>query len=382
MRVILAAVAGTGFIGPIHVEAIRRLGHSVVGVLGSTPEKSRAAAAALGIEKGYKSFEELLLDPNVEVVHIATPNRFHSEQCKAALAAGKHVICEKPLAMTSVETVDLARLAKSHRELVTAVNYNVRFYPLCLEARERLKSGQCGEVYHVSGSYLQDWLLYPTDFNWRVLAQDGGDLRAVADIGTHWLDLITFITGLEVAEVCADLQTVHPIRKRPVGNTETFTGSRGEADREFLPVSVTTEDYGSVLLRFTNGARGCCTISQVTAGRKNSIRYEIACSNSALAWDSEKSETLHIGHRNQANETLSRDPALLSPGVRTYASYPGGHAEGFPDTFKQLYRCVYDAIATGIPNPLIPSFADGHREVLVCEAILKSQRSGSWERVG
>ncbi|HEV3383903.1 MAG TPA: Gfo/Idh/MocA family oxidoreductase [Gemmata sp.] len=382
MRVILAAVAGTGFIGPVHVEAVRRLGHRVVGILGSTAEKSQAAANALGIGKGYASFAELLSDPEVEVVHIATPNRFHGEQCKAALAAGKHVICEKPLAMNSVETAELVRLAKTHRELMTAVNYNVRFYPLCLEARERLRSGQLGEVYHVAGSYLQDWLLYPTDFNWRILARDGGDLRAVADIGTHWLDLVTFITGLEIAEVCADLRTVHPERQKPLGGTETFSGSASGSRETVVPVTVTTEDYGSVLLRFTGGARGCFTVSQVTAGRKNSIRYDIACGKSALAWDSEEPETLRIGHRDRANELLACDPAILSTGVRRYADYPGGHVEGFPDTFKQLYKAVYDAIATGIPNPLIPTFADGHREALICEAILKSHRSGKWEQVG
>jgi predicted dehydrogenase len=381
MRVILAAVAGTGFIGPVHVEAVRRLGHRVVGILGSTPEKSQAAASLLGIERGYSSFGELLADPTVEVVHIATPNRFHSEQCKAALAAGKHLICEKPLAMNPIETAELVRLAKTHRGLMTAVNYNVRFYPLCLEARERLQNGKAGEVYHITGSYLQDWLLHTTDFNWRILSRDGGDLRAVADIGTHWLDLVTFITGLEVEEVCADLRTVHPVRQQPVGSTETFSGSAGGSRVAVVPVTVATEDYGSILLRFTNGARGCFTVSQVAAGRKNSIRFEIACGNLALAWDSESSETLHIGHRDRANEILVRDPALLSPGVRRYTDYPGGHVEGFPDTFKQLYKAIYEVIATGVPNPLIPTFEDGHREVLICEAILKSHRSGKWEAV-
>jgi predicted dehydrogenase len=228
---------------------------------------------------------------------------------------------------------------------------------------------------------LQDWLLYPTDFNWRVLTEDGGELRAIADIGTHWLDLVTFITALEVAEVSADLHTVHPVRQRPTGNTETFSGSAGDGRRKAVPVTITTEDCGSVLLRFTNGTRGCLTVSQVMAGKKNSIQFEIAGSNSALAWDSEKPETLQIGYRNRANEVLTRDPGLLSPSVRPHANSPGGHVEGFPDTFKQLYRAVYESIATGIPNPVIPTFADGHRELLICEAILKSHRSGRWELV-
>ncbi len=380
MRIVGAAVAGTGFIGPVHVEAIRRLGHHVVGILGSTPEKSRAAADALGLEKGYGSFAELLADPAVEVVHVATPNRDHFGQVKAALAAGKHVICEKPLAMTSTETGELVRLAAANPHLVTAVNYNVRFYPLCLEARERVRSGELGEVFHVTGSYLQDWLLNPTDFNWRVQAEAGGELRAVADIGTHWLDLLTFITGLEVEAVCADLRTVHPVRHKPSGRSETFTRASGGD----IPVAVTTEDYGSVLLRFSSGARGCFTVSQVTAGRKNGLRFDIAASKAALAWDSEEPNLLHVGHRGRANEALTRDPALLSPAVRPYANYPGGHAEGFPDSFKQLYRAVYDAIpASGarqgtVLPALIPTFADGHREVLLCEAILRSHREQRW----
>lgn len=388
MRIRGVAVAGTGFIGPVHVEAVRRLGHRVVGILGSTPEKSRAAADALGLPTGYSSFEALLADPAAEVVHLATPNRLHFEQCKQALAAGKHVVCEKPLAMTSAETAELVRLAGEHPHLVTAVNYNVRFYPLCLEARERVRSGQLGEVLHVTGSYLQDWLLHPTDFNWRVLAEHGGDLRAVADIGTHWLDLVTFITGLEVEAVCADLRTVHPVRQKPVGGSETFTASAG-GGRSTEPVAVTTEDYGSVLVRFTTGARGCFTVSQVTAGRKNCIRFDIAGSKTALAWDSEEPNVLHVGHRDRANETLTRDPGLMTPAARRFADYPGGHAEGFPDTFKQLYRAVYAAIDSPREQPahagrsprLYPTFADGHREVLACEAILRSHREQRWVNV-
>ncbi|OWK46368.1 Gfo/Idh/MocA family protein [Fimbriiglobus ruber] len=223
MHSIGAAVVGTGFIGPVHVEALRRLGHVVVGVLGSTPAKSRAAAEALGVPNGYASFDELLADPSVRVVHLASPNRAHFEQCQAAIAAGKHVICEKPLAMTAEETAELVALAAA-ADVVTAVNYNVRFYPLVLDARERIRSGAVGDLFHVTGSYLQDWLLYPTDYNWRVSAADGGALCAVADIGTHWLDLACFITGLEIEAVCADLSTVHPVRQKPAGGVRRLQG--------------------------------------------------------------------------------------------------------------------------------------------------------------
>lgn len=386
MRVRGAAVAGTGFIGPAHVEAVRRLGHRVVGLLGSTLDKGRAAAAALGVPVAYPAFADLLADPAVEVVHLATPNRLHFEHAKAALAAGKHVVCEKPLAMTSAETAELVRLAAARPDLVAAVNYNVRFYPLCLEARERVRSGQVGDLFHVTGSYLQDWLLYPTDFNWRVLAEDGGDLRAVADIGTHWLDLVTFVTGLEVEAVCADLQTVHPERLRPAGGTETFIRSASGGREPAVSVPITTDDAGSILLRFRRAGgvsplspqpRGCVTVSQVTAGRKNLIRFDLAGSKSALAWESEEPNTLHLGYRGRPNESLTRDPGLLGDSARPFADYPGGHAEGFPDTLKQLLKAVYAAV-DGRPTDLYPTFADGHREVLLCEAILRSHREGGW----
>ena len=377
-----SAVVGTGFIGPVHVEALRRLGRPVVGILASSPEKGRAAAAALGILRHYNDYEELLADPAAGVVHLASPNRLHFEQCRQAIAAGKHVICEKPLAMTAAETAELATLAE-HAPVATAVCYNVRFYPLCLEVKQRIARSDLGTIFHVPGSYFQDWLLYDTDFNWRVLAEEGGALRAVADIGTHWLDLITSITGLKVESICADLRTFLPVRRRPKGSVETFQAKLGSS-RDAEPVPITTEDYGSVLLRFRGGITGSFTVSQVAAGRKNCLRYEIAGSKAALAWNSERPNELWVGHRDRANELLLRDPSLLAPKVRRFTNYPGGHNEGFPDTFKQLFRVVYEYIETSdwkAPRPF-PTFADGHREVLICEAILQSHRERRWVEIG
>jgi predicted dehydrogenase len=372
------AIAGTGFIAPVHLEALRRLARPVIGILGSSPEKSRTAAQTLDVPKAYESYEELLADREVGVVHVASPNRLHFKQCRLALAAGKHVICEKPLAMTAEETAALTALARQ-TSLVTAVCYNVRFYPLCLEARQRIALGQIGSVYHVTGSYAQDWLLYDTDFNWRVIAEEGGALRAVADIGTHWLDLITDVTGLRVQSVCADLRTVLPVRRRPKTSVETFQGkTKRLGDTE--PVTIDTEDYGSALLHFQGGAAGAFTVSQVTAGRKNCIRFEIAGAGGSLSWNSERPNELWLGHRDKANEILLRDPALLQADVRRFANYPGGHNEGYPDTFKQLFRAIYDYIDAGdwqAPRPF-PTFQDGHRETVVCEAILASHRQRRW----
>jgi predicted dehydrogenase len=373
-----AAIIGTGFIGPVHVEALRRLGVEVVGVLGSGEAKSIQAAERMGIAGAYASLEALLGDERVDVVHVTSPNRFHFEQVSRALRAGKHVMCEKPLAMNSQQSAALVELARESG-LAAGVNYNIRFYPLCLEARDLVERGDLGAVYSVCGSYVQDWLFYSSDYNWRVLADQGGESRAVADIGTHWLDLVTAITGSEVEAVCADLSTVHPVRQRPRGEVETFKGKEAAvADTE--PTEIATEDYGCVMLRFRSGARGCLWVSQVTAGRKNCLRFEIAGSKRALAWCSEQPNELWIGHRDRANESLIRDPALVSEQAGRYVDYPGGHNEGFPDTFKQCFRAFYDAIAAGDwdSRSAFPTFADGHREIVLCEAILASHREGRW----
>jgi predicted dehydrogenase len=375
-----AAVVGTGFIGPVHIEALRRLNRPVVGILGSTPDKGRKVAAALGIPRAYVDYADLLADPLVKVVHLTSPNRLHFEQCKQVLAAKKHVICEKPLAMTTAETRELVALAKA-ASVVSAVCYNVRFYPLCLEARQRIAAGELGDIYHVTGSYVQDWLLYDTDFNWRVLADEGGKLRAVADIGTHWVDLVSFITGKTVEKVCADLRTFLPTRRRPKGSVETFQSKLGKAP-ETEPVKINTEDYGSVLLRFQGGGSGCFTVSQVTAGRKNCLRFEIAGSKGSLAWNSERPNELWIGRRDKPNELLLRDPALLHPPANRYAATPGGHNEGFVDTFKQLFRAIYEYIEGGDRETRpFASFEDGHREVALCEAILRSHQTAAWAPV-
>jgi predicted dehydrogenase len=369
------AVVGAGFIGPIHVEALRRLGLSVVGVLASSPAKSRKAAEELKLPKFYTSYDELLGDANVQAVHVTTPNRFHYEQCRNALAAGKHVVCEKPLAMNSMETAALVELAR-HSPTISAVNYNIRFYPLCVEARQRIADGDLGEIYQVTGSYEQDWLLYDTDFNWRVRREDGGASRAVADIGTHWLDLVTWITGLEIARVCADLRTFLPIRKCPHTAVESFQGKTNDrTNTESVPID--TEDYGAALLHFRGGARGYFGVSQMAAGRKNCLRFEIAGAKGALAWDSERPNELWRGHRDRPNELLTRDPALLHPSARHWAGTPGGHNEGFADTFKQLFRAVYETIEGGM-EAAYPTFADGHREALLCEAIVKSHNEERW----
>jgi predicted dehydrogenase len=373
-----AVVVGTGFIGPVHVEGLRRAGVHVAGIVGSSPEKSAAAAEQLGLPRAYDTLDEVLADASIDCVHLATPNRFHFQQAAAVLRAGKHVVCEKPLAMNSGESSELVRIARESGKSA-AVAYNIRFYPLCHEAASRARDGSVGELLHVAGSYVQDWLLKETDFNWRVVAEDGGELRAVADIGTHWLDLVQFISGNNIVAVCADLRTVHPSRKRPPGGVETFSDS-SSTDVATESIDINTEDCGSIMLKFDNGANGVLWVSQTTAGRKNCLRFELAGSKRALAWNSEQPNSLWIGRREGANETLIRDPALLGELASGIANYPGGHNEGFPDTWKQFFSTFYGHIANGAsesPMPY-PTFADGHREIVLCEAILKSHRERRW----
>jgi predicted dehydrogenase len=375
------AITGTGFMGPAHAEALRRLGVRIVGVLGSLPEKSRRFAEAHAMAKAYASFNEILADDEVQAVHITTPNRWHFATAKAALLAGKHVLCEKPLTMNARESAELVELAQSVK-LAAGVNYNYRFYPTSLEARARVRAGEIGEVLSVFGNYVQDWLLYPTDYNWRVLASEGGRLRAVADIGTHWMDLVQTITGLEIEEVFADLRTVFPTRYRPQGEVETFS-AKSATHQETEAIPIETEDMGAVLLRFKNGARGALWVSQLTAGRKNNLRYEIAGAQDAIWFDGERPNELWIGHRNQPNEHLFKDASLMAQPVARYIDYPGGHNEGYPDSFKMCFRAFYDYIAAGDfeATPVFPTFEEGHREILLCEAILRSHDEQRWVKV-
>ena len=371
-------VVGTGFIGPAHVEALRRLGITVAGIVGSSPGRAQPKADAMRLGKVYATFEELLADPAIGVVHITSPNHLHYPQVKAALLAGKHVVCEKPLAMNAQESAELLALAQETKR-VHAVNFNIRFYPLAHHARSLVQSGQIGDVYIVQGSYLQDWLLFPTDWNWRLEPGLGGAMRAVADIGSHWLDLMTFVTGQRIEAVCADFHTFLPVRQRPKTAIDTFTG-KIETAKETEPQPIHTEDYSTILLRFAGGARGVVTVSQVSAGRKNRLYFEIDGAKSSLVWDSERPNELLIGHRDRPNELLLKDPSLLSEDARQFTSYPGGHNEGFPDTFKQLYVAIYRYIANGdYSAPAdFPTFADGHYELQLGEAIYQSAQEERW----
>jgi len=375
-----AAVIGLGFVGRAHVESLRRLGIPVRGALGSSAETTAAACKSLNLERAYVSLDELAADPAVDVVHLCTPNYLHFEQAGRLMRAGKHVLCEKPLTMDSAESELLVALARETGK-VGGVAYNLRYYPLCQEARALVEKGAIGQPKLVHGSFLQDWLLFPSDWNWRLDPKLGGQLRAISDIGTHWLDLVTWITGRKVVELCADLVTVVPVRQKPRGRVETFQkADPANAD----PVPIETDDYGSVLFHLEGDVSGVMTVSQVSAGRRARLWYEIDGTGGSLAWNSEEPGTLWIGRRDRANEELPKDPALLSPQARRYAAYPGGHAEGYPDTFVQLFRDFYAYIEAGdLKAPrTFPTFETGNDEMVLCEAIEQSSRTRAWVEVG
>ena len=374
------AVIGTGFMGFAHTEALRRLGLDVVGIVGSTPERARAKAATAPLPPVVDSVEELLADPAVNAVHVTSPNHLHAEHVRAVLDAGKHVVCEKPLGVSAGETADLLARAEA-AGVVHAVCFNIRYYAQNQNAAAVVAAGGVGQPRFVTGRYHQDWLLLDTDWNWRLDSSRQGGLRAVADIGSHWLDLARFVTGHHVVEVFADLHTFVTERNHPVGDVETFGAAADDVER--VREHVESDDAAGLLLRFEDGQRGTCTVSQISAGRKNTIEWELDGSSAALAWASEDPERLWMGHRGRPNELVEKDPSVMTPAGTAAAAYPAGHVEGYPDTFRALFADIYRDIAAGgpSPRPTYPTFADGHDAVLVCEAISASSRTGTWAKV-
>jgi predicted dehydrogenase len=381
MGKIKVGVIGTGFIGPAHVEALRRLGNvDVVALAEYSDDVAKSKAEMLGIDKYYGDYTALLKDGDVQSVHICAPNYLHYEMAKAALEAGKHVVCEKPLAISVAEAKELVELAEK-KGVVNAVNFNIRYYPLMRQLRLMIEKGEIGEVFAVQGSYLQDWLFHPTDYNWRLEPDQSGQSRAIADIGSHWMDLVEFVTGLKIAEVCADFATFHKIRKKPLKPVETYAGKVLKPE-DYKDIPINTEDYATVLFKFENDGRGVMTVNQVAAGRKNRLYFELDGSKQAVAWESEVPNQLWIGNRDGNNEILMRDPSLVYPECAGLIDYPGGHNEGFPDTFKQLAREVY-AVISGrkAGNARYPTFRDGLRELVLCEKIMESNEKKAWIRV-
>jgi predicted dehydrogenase len=380
MRTIRTAIVGTGFMGRVHLEAVRRLEQvEVAAIAGRNADAARRLGAGFSTPTITGDYREILRDPAIDAVHICTPNAQHFLMAKEALEAGKHVICEKPLATSREEGEALVLLAE-RQGLRNCVCHNLRYYPLVQQMRGMREDGDLGEILAIQGSYFQDWLLYDTDWNWRVQAKAGGPSRCLADIGSHWFDMAEHLTGLRVTSLCADLQTFHPTRKRPKHSVETFS-NKLLGPEDYVETGVDTEDFGSVIFRVGERARGSLTASQVSAGRKNRLSIEICGTRSAVAWNQERPDELWIGHRDAGNEMVVKDPSLLKPAARSYADLPGGHSEGYDDTFKQVFRRFYASI--GDPGGAIeyPQFVDGLRQLIILHAELQSHRTRGWIEV-
>ena len=376
MKRIGMGLVGPGFVGAHHVDAVRRLGFvDVVAIADADESLARARADALGVPKAYGSFDALAADPDVHVVHNTTPNFLHGPVVRAALAHRKHIVSEKPLASSAAEARQLW-LAAREAGVVHAVTFNYRGNPMVQQARALVAAGDVGPVHYVHGAYLQDWLLKPTDFSWRLEPDKGGASSAVADIGSHWCDLAQYVTGLRIEAVLADLTTVVPVRYRPSQSQEAFATG---ADERGEPIEMRSEDLATVLLRFEGGARGVVSIGQVCAGHKNDFWLEVSGSALSLKWRQEQQNELWIGRRDAANAVMAKDPSLLAPAARAYAHLPGGHQEGWPDAFFNVLRDVYDAIrrpGSGSPSSACATFEDGYRVACLVDAVLDSHRQG------
>ncbi len=363
--------------GRVHVEALRRLGTvDVVAIAGRTAESARKFASAHAIDSWTGDYKELLADSGIAAVHICSPNSLHFPMGKAALEANKHVLCEKPLASSVEQAVAMAALAKD-RNLTNCTLYNIRSYPQVQNMRRMREAGDLGEIYAVQGTYSQDWLLYDTDWNWRI---ESGPSRTFADIGTHWCDLVEHITGLRITSLCADLQTFHKTRKKPKGSVETFAG-KTLRPIEYDEVAITTEDFGAMTFRMGQSTRGALTVSQISAGRKNRLFVEIFGSKASAAWNAEAPDELWIGHRNAPNEIIVKDPTLLRGQAKSYADLPGGHSEGYDDTFKQTFQRFYRTIADRKAPVEYPTFDDGIRQMRILEAVIESSKKRTWTKL-
>lgn len=381
-RKLKVGVIGTGFIGPIHIESARRsFKAEVIALVETNMALAKTKAEMYDVPLYYDDYKKMLENKDIDVVHICSPNYLHYQMAKDTLLAGKHCICEKPLTLTRAESEELLDIARE-KKLAAAVHFNIRYYPLIRHAHEMLLKNDVGRVFSITGSYLQDWLFLDTDYSWRLESAISGPTRAIGDIGSHWLDLIQYVTGLEVAEVMADFETFHKTRKKPLKPVETFS-SKILKSEDYEETPIDTEDYATVMLRFTNGTKGVFTVSQMAAGHKNRVFFEINGSKCSLIWNSEVPNELTVGHRDKGNEVIIRDPALMYPEARAITSYPGGHNEGFADASKHLFKEVYEYILAGDMDakPAFPSFEAGYREVVLCDAIVESARSGQWVKV-
>ncbi len=368
MKRIRAGVIGVGNIGNAHIEAIRRLGYADVAAICVRDEaRAKDLCTFFDIPKFYTDYREMLQDPEIDVVHNCTPNTAHFQINKDIIISGKHILSEKPLTVYSSESEELLGLLKTHN-VHNSINFVYRHYSLVQHVKGMIESGALGDIYAIHGTYLQDWLLYDTDYNWRVDVKLGGPSRAMADIGSHWCDLAQFLLGQDISEVCADLATFIPVRED--------SGSGAAPGRR---VAVDTEDYASALLRFSKGARGSFTVSQVSAGSKIGLSFGIDGSKASVRWEHGQADRVWIGHRDSPNEELVMHPGLLNERGRNTTAR-GGKSERWPDAQKNMIDSFYRTILHD-DEPRYADFTEGHKITKIVEAILESNKNRCWIRL-
>jgi predicted dehydrogenase len=383
MKRIGMGLIGPGFVAAHHIDAVRRLGDvDIVAIAGSSQASAESKAKAYKVDRAYGDFHQLIADPDVHVIHNTTPNHLHLPVTLAALAAGKHVISDKPLALNPDEG-RIMRDAAVAAGVAHVITFNYRGNPLVQQARAMVSDGASGAISFIHGHYLQDWMADPNVYSWRSDPTRGGASSALGDIGSHWCDLAEHVSGLKIVAVLADLTTVIPTRYSSGNSGEAFSG---QSDGEKTSVPVNSEDLGSVLLRFENGARGCFSVGQVLPGHKNDLLLEVNGRTTSLKWQQEQQNELWIGHHDQPNRTMAKDPSLVSPDVKRYTHLPGGHQEGWPDAFLNLMRDAYDWIRDEAriadKPPMLPTFEDGYRSTCLIDAMLRSHHAGNiWQPV-
>jgi predicted dehydrogenase len=377
MKKIRTAVIGAGFMGKVHAEMIRRLGNvEIAAVAGISDEEAKAFGQAVGVENTTSDYRTILADQTIDAVHVCTPNNLHYPISLEALKAGKAVLCEKPLTMNVAEAQKLVDLAKK-TGLANCVNHNLRYYPVLQHLRQVIANGELGDILIVQGSYSQDWLLYDTDYNWRVEAKEGGKLRCMGDIGSHWMDMIQHLTGQKITAVCAELETFHKTRKKPKKAVEAFANKMATA-ADYDEIKIDTDDYGAVMLHMGKRTRGAFTVSQVSAGCKNRFQVEIFGTKSGAIWNQERPDELWFGERGALNRILLKDPSIMDPKARSFADLPGGHSEGYDDAHKQVYRRFYRRVADPKAPIDYPTFAEGLWGMQLLEKVLESSKKKAW----
>lgn len=376
---IRVGLIGAGYIGPIHLDALARIGGvKVTRVVDANAELAARAAAGFNVEKHGTDWRELVQDPQIDVIHNCTPNKLHYEITKAALEAGKQVLSEKPLAMTVREAEDLVRIAEA-KTAVVGIDFCYRYYPVVQEMAVRVRRGDAGAVRMVTGSYLQDWLSRPTDWTWRLLRSESGESSIAADLGSHWFDLVQFVTHLRVQEVCGDFATLIPVRRRPKQQVLAFERVDQVESEE---VAVELEDYAAILFRLADGVPGSFTTSQVCAGRKSDTELQVYGSRCSYAWNHKDATRLWIGHREKENEELIENATLQDPASARYATLPAGHPLGYRDAVHSLLRDFYEAVERGDSGgESRPTFRTGLDEMKILEAVLESSRRRQWVMV-